>query len=245
MRLCKLITLAMLASSCGLAVAQAGKSSQTPPPNPPASSASQEAVRRPIRPEAQEALDRAQELLFRKHDPDASIVEFKKAVKLDPWHGPSYVLMGLAYMQLQRWGEAQLAFEEATKVEPGNAQGFLGLGSALNEQHNYPEAQRALEHSLELNPASAEAHYELARTLGASGRWKAAEPHARQAISLNPDYAGPHALMGNVYLDQQDPESALKEFRAYLRLDPEGSLAPSVKQIIAEIEKATGTKSGH
>ena len=237
------ITLLLLVPLCGIAGAQAGKGGQPLPISP--SSASPEPVRRAIRPEAQEALDRAQELLFRKHDPEASIVEFKKAVKLDPWHGPSYFLMGLAYMQLQRWGDAQLAFEEATKVEPGNAQGFLGLGSALNEQHNYPEAQRALEHSLELNPDSAEAHYELARTLGASGRWKAAEPHARRAISLNPDYAGPHALMGNVYLDQQDPESALKEFRAYLRLDPEGSLAPSVKHIIAEIEKATGTKSGH
>ena len=31
---------------------------------------------------------------------------------------------------------------------------------------------------------------------------------------------------------------ALTEFREYLRLDPQGSLAPAVKQIIPEIEKA-------
>jgi len=223
-------------------MAQAGKSGQAPPAPP---SPSPETTRRAPKPEAQAALDRAQELLFRKHDAEGSIVEFKKAVKADPWYGPAYFLMGLAYMQLQRWSEAQYAFEQATKVEPGNAQAFLGLGSALNEQQDYPGAQKALEHSLELKPDSAEAHYELARTLGASGRWKAAEPHARQAISLNPDYAGPHALMGNVYLDQEDPESALKEFREYLRLDPQGSLAPSVKQIVTEIEKATGTKKGH
>src|SRR5258707_974133 len=127
-------------------------------------------------------------------------------------------------------------FPKATP--PDNAQAFLGLGSALNEQHDYAGAQKALEHSLDLKPDSAEAHYELARTLGALGKWAAAEPHARRAIESNRDYAGPHALMGNVYLDQQDPQSALAEFREYLRLDPQGSLALSVKQTVTEIEKA-------
>ncbi len=193
---------------------------------------------RPASPEAQQTLARAQELLFRKHDAAASVEEFKKALKIDPWYGPGYVLLGLAYMQAQRWSDAQEAFSEASKVEPGNAQAFLGLGSAMNEQHDYTGARKALEHSLDLNPESAEAHYELARTFGALGKWQEAEPHARRAIEINPDYAGPHVLMGNVYLERQDLPFALAEFREYLRLDPEGNLAPSVKQIVGEIEKA-------
>lgn len=222
------------------ALAQAGVNS--PSQNPPASSAGAGNVSgapRPPKPAAQPALDRAQDLLFRKKDPAASIEEFKKAVKADPWYAQSYVLMGLAYMQLRRWSEAQWAFEEATKVEPGNAQGYLGWGSALNEQKDYAGAQKALEHSLELNPDSAEAHYELARTLGAMNKWQAAGPHAHRAIELNPDYADPHAIMGNVYLDQQDLDSARDEFKEYLRLDPQGSLATEARQIIAEIEKAS------
>ena len=204
--------------------------------------AAQDAAPSPSRvsrnPEAQEALDRAQELLFRKKDPGASIAEFKKAVKLDPWYGPGYVLMGLAYMQMQRWDSAQLAFDEATKVEPGNAQAFLGLGSAFNEQHDYAGAQKALEQSLRLKPESAEAHYELARTLCAQNKWQAAGPHAQKAIEINPDYAGPHALMGNIYLQDEDAVDALAEFRTYLRLEPDGSLAPQVKDIISQLERA-------
>lgn len=195
-------------------------------------------ARRPANPEAQQVLARAQELLFRKHDVEGSVEEFKKALKIDPWYGPGYVLLGLAYMQAQRWSDAQEAFNEASKVEPGNAQAFLGLGSAMNEQHDYTGARKALEHSLELNPESAEAHYELARTFGALDKWQEAEPHARRAIEINPDYSGPHVLMGNVYLERQDLSLALAEFREYLRLDPEGNLAPSVKQLIAEIEQA-------
>src|SRR5215470_16604043 len=155
---------------------------------------------RPPKPEAAQAMARAQDLLFRKNDPQASIAEFKKVVKLDPWWGQGYIMLGVAYTQLQRWGDAQLAFDEATKVEPGNAQAYLGLGSALNEQHDYVAAQKALEHILDLQPDSAEAHYELARTLGALGKWAAAEPHVRRVLELNPDYPGSHALLGNVYL---------------------------------------------
>lgn len=201
------------------------------------------AARRPLNPAAHESLTRAQELIFRKNDPNAGIDELKKTIRLDPWYGAAYMLMGLAYMQTQRWSDAQWAFTEAGKVEPGNAQAFLGVGSALNEQHDYAGAQKALEQSLELNPQSAEAHYELARSLGAQNKWEAAAPHAQQAIEINPDYAGPHALMGNIYLEQQQLQQALAEFRAYLRLDPEGSLAPSVKQVIAEVEKQIGSKT--
>jgi regulator of sirC expression with transglutaminase-like and TPR domain len=46
--------------------------------------------------------------------------------------------------------------------------------------------------------------------------------------------------MGNIYLRQEDPEAALTEFQEYLRLDPQGSLAPSVKQIIAQLKQALG-----
>jgi len=255
--MCIFSTLLLLALLSGLAISQGNSAGQSPAPSgrqisgqdaiSPAPKPARHddltpgdptPVRRPLQPEAEPAMTRAQDLLFRKNDPEASIEEFKKALKIDPGYGPGYVLLGLAYMQMQRWSDAQQAFAEASKVEPDNAQAFLGLGSALNEQHDYAGAQKALEHSLDLKPDSAEAHYELARTLGALGKWAAAEPHARRAIEINRDYAGPHALMGNVYLDQQDPQSALAEFREYLRLDPQGSLAPSVKQTVTEIEKA-------
>ncbi len=197
-----------------------------------------EKLRKANLPQVQQAMDRGQELLFRQHNPQASTEEFRKAIKLDPWYGPGYILLGLAYMQMANWSEAQWAFEEAQKVEPGNPQGFLGAGSAMNEQKNYAAAEKALEHALELRPQSPEAHYELARTLGALGKWEPAEAHVRRALELNPDYAGPHALMGNIYLQQENAEQALAEYKEYLRLDPQGSMAPAARQLVAQITEA-------
>jgi tetratricopeptide (TPR) repeat protein len=183
---------------------------------------------------------KGQELLFKKHDARAAVDEFKRAVKLDPWYGQAYMLLGLAQMELQQWSDAQWVFEEAAKVEPGNAKAYLGAGSALNEQKNYAAAQKVLQRSLEIRPDSAEAQYELARSLWGQNKWQLAEPHVRQAIELNKDYAGPHALMGNIEIQRNDPEGALAEFEECLRLDPDGPLAPSVKGIIAQLKKALG-----
>lgn len=224
--------LAQESSSAGKRLAQAADAPRfMPSPTP-------EAHKRRSIPEVEDAMTRGQDLLFKKHDAKASTGEFKRAIKLDPWYGQAYMLLGLAQMQLQQWSDALWAFEEAAKVEPGNAKAYLGTGSALNEQNDYVAAQKALQRSLEIRPDSAEAHYELARSLWGQGKWQAAEPHVRQAIELNKDYAGPHALMGNIDIQREDPEAALAEFQECLRLDPEGSLAPSVKEIIAQLKKA-------
>jgi len=187
---------------------------------------------------AKEAEAKGQELLFQKHDTQGAIVSFKKAVKLDPWYGHGYLMLGLAYMQVQRWDEAQWAFEDASKVEPEDAQAWLGIGSALNEKKDYEGAQKALQRCLELKPDSAEAHYELGRSLWSMGKLDAAEEQTKRAIELNKEYASPHVLMGNIYLSGSDADSALAEFREALKLDPEGPQASSIKQTISEIEKA-------
>jgi len=237
----RIAALVVLMLACWPSRSQQSSSQTTRSANPAATpTPTRESRKRRFIPEVEEAMDKGQELLFKKHDAKASIDEFKRAIKLDPFYGQAYMLLGLAQMQLQQWSDAHWAFEEAAKVEPGNAKAYLGAGSALNEQKNYADAQKALERSLEIRPDSAEAQYELARSLWGQGKWQAAEPHARQAIELNKDYAGPHLLMGNIYIQRQDPEAALQEFEECLRLDPEGASAPSVKEIIAQLKKALG-----
>jgi len=238
-----LIAILLLSFTASLSFSQESSSQATRAARPAATPTPTPEVRkRRSVVEVEDAMSKGQDLLFKKHDAKASVEEFKRATKLDPWYGQAYLLLGLAQMQLQQWSEAQWAFEEAAKVEPGNAKAYLGAGSALNEQKEYADAQKALQHSLEIRPDSAEAHYELARSLWGLGKWPSAEPHLRQAIELNKDYAGPHALMGNIFLQREDPEAALAEFEECLRLDPEGSMAPAVKEIIVQLKKALGKK---
>jgi len=205
---------------------------------PPPGAGSVISARQPASSEAQEALAKGQQLLLEKHNAKGSIEPFKKALKLDPQFGPTYILLGTAYMQTNEWKEAQSAFEQGTKVDPANSAAFLGLGASLNEQREYAQARTPLRHSLELKPDSAEAHYELARCYWALNDWPDAEGHVRKALELNKDSAPSHVLMGNIFLRHRDANSALQEFRESLRLDPDGPQAGSVKEMINKIEKA-------
>jgi Flp pilus assembly protein TadD len=181
-------------------------------------------------------------LLFQKHDVNAAIESFKKSVKLDPWYAHGYMMLGLAYMQASRWDDAQWAFGEVTKIDPDNPQACIGVGSAQNEQKDYAGAEKTLLHCLELKPGSAEAEYELGRSCWGLNKWEAAEQHTQRAISLNKDYSGPHFLMGNLYLQEEDPEDALAEFQEYLKLDPQGPQAAAVRDMIAKIQAALKQK---
>jgi tetratricopeptide (TPR) repeat protein len=234
-RLPAIVALLLAASSFGFT--QDSTSEDRRPAAKPSPSPAPQVRKANPSPERDEAMKKGQQLLFKQHDPKTAVDEFKRATKLDPWYGQAYMLLGLAEMQLRQWGDAQFAFEEASKVEPGNAKAYLGVGSALNEQHKYADAQKALEQALDLEPDSAEAQYELGRTLASTGKWDQAEPHVQRAIALNPNYAGPHALMGNIYVQKEQPEAALHELEEFLRLDPQSSMAPQVKDMIVQIKK--------
>jgi len=53
-----------------------------------------------------------------------------------------------------------------------------------------------------------------------------------------PDLAPVHALLGNVLFRESNGQGALDEYQEYLRLDPNGSMAPGVRQMIEKTQKA-------
>ena len=74
-------------------------------PTPKATPTPESRKRRSI-PEVDEAMGKGQELLFKQHDAKASVEEFKRAIRLDPFYGQAYMLLGVAQMQLGQWSDA-------------------------------------------------------------------------------------------------------------------------------------------
>jgi len=169
---------------------------------------------------------------------DEGIAHLRKAIRLYNAFPQAYALLGTAYLGQKDWKSAETALRKANELDPQFPDAYLELGAVFNQTREYPQAETALLKGLELKPEAAGGHYELAKTYWALGRWKDAAPHARNAVAGMPDLAPAHALLGNVMLRESNALGALHEYQEYLRLDPNGSMAPGVRQMIEKIQKA-------
>ena len=169
---------------------------------------------------------------------DAGIAHLRKAIKLYEPFPQAYTLLGTAYLEQKNWKAAETALQKATSLDANSSDAYLALGAMFNQTKEYSRAETALLRGLELKPDAPAGHYELAKTYWELGHWQEAAPHARKAVAGMPDVAGPHALLGNVFLRERNAQSALYEYQEYLRLDPNGSMALGVRQMIERLQKA-------
>ncbi len=188
--------------------------------------------------DAREFLESGQKLLEKGSDYAKSIEWFKKALKVYPKYAEAYLMMGLAYRAERNLDDAGAALRKCIEIDGNSAPAYMALGEIQNQQQAYAEAEKALQKAVTLTPDSAAARVELARTYWALGRWQDAELHVAKALALAPDNASAHLIMGNVSLRKRDGQAALLQFREYLRLDPQGAMAPSVREMVGKLEKA-------
>jgi len=189
-----------------------------------------------IPPAARKEYEEGQKAANEQKDADAAIKHYRKAIQLYNKYSEAYLALGLLYMDLGKFGDAQPALQAANEITPTAPAGYLALGTMYNAQKKYDEAEKALTKGLELKSDVAQGQYELAKTYWATGKWQDAEPHAQKAVAIEPTMAPAHVLLGNIALRKQDPLGAVKEFQEYLRLDPKGPMASGVSQMIQKIE---------
>jgi len=208
------------------------------PPAPPGGPAAKIAARDLSIPEAaRKEFEAGAKLLMKDRNTQSSIPHLRKAIELHEAFPQAYLMLGMAYLEQEKWENATSALEKAVQLDPSSAAAHIALGASLSQQKNYLAAEKALSRGLELNPEAAEGHYELGKAYWALGRWQEAEPHARKALALQPAYPAAHLLLGNVLLREREAASALSEFKEYLRLEPNGPFASPTREIVAKIEK--------
>jgi len=169
-----------------------------------------------------------------------SIAHFKKAIEVYPAYQQAYVKMGTAYMDLQKWSEAENALNKAVSLNEKDPVAYLALGTVFAQQKNFEAAEKPLARSLELQPDVAETHCELSRTYWALKKYPQSDQHAQRCAALKPEYAPGHLMLGNLAMAKRDHPGALREYREYLRLDPQGSFAAPVREQVSRLEKELG-----
>src|SRR4029077_2016893 len=113
--------------------------------------------------------------LFLKHRLGESIDSLGEAVRIAPSFSKAYYLLGLVYMSMHKWSDAEPALRKTTLLDDAFGFGFLTLGSCLFEEGKFTEAEEPLLRGIELNLDISGGHYDLARTYYALNRFQDAE----------------------------------------------------------------------
>jgi tetratricopeptide (TPR) repeat protein len=134
-------------------------------------------------------------LLLKKNRAREAVEPLEQAVRLNARHAPSQMLLGNAYLAVDRPEDALAALRAA---DPNEIYTQLGLGFAHLSLYHNEEAVAALTAALRLQPASPEAFVGLGNVYTRMLRYREADDAFARALALKSDSA--EALMGQAVL---------------------------------------------
>ena len=130
-------------------------------------------------------LEKADILYVRKLYDDA-IVEYRKALKIDPKDSVTHNKLGMAYQQLQKPGAAKKSYEQAIKLNPNYVEALNNLGTAFYALKNYNKAIRQYKKAIAIQPLFATAFRNMGAACFADNKFEEGFKAYTEAYRLDP-----------------------------------------------------------
>ena len=131
--------------------------------------------------------------------------------------------------------EAIACYKKALELEPAHAAAHINLGTLYYNRRDYASAEKHYRAAIEADARYALAYFDLGNVLDETGRLADAVNAYRQAISLAPTYADAHYNLALAYEKLRQPRTALRHWRAYVKLDTVGPWAGHARNQIQKI----------
>jgi Flp pilus assembly protein TadD len=152
------------------------------------------------------------------------------------------LLLGVAYMDLKEWDNAEKALLRAIEIKPENGGAKIYLGEVYWRQKRHSDAEATLREGLKLDEKNWHGQFTLGRLYWDMGEVAKAGGPIGMTLQLKPELAEAHLLAGNILLRVNQRERALVEYREYLRLAPKGEFVVQVQELVRKVEKSLEEK---
>jgi len=152
---------------------------------------------------------------------DAAIINYKKALKINPDYADAYSNMGNALKDKGDLEAAIESYKQALKIKPDYAQAYNNMGNALKDKGDLDAAIISYKQALKIKPDYAQAYSNMGNALKSQGDVEAAIDSFKQALKIKPDYAQAFNNMGNALYDKGDLEAAINSYKKALKIKPD------------------------
>ncbi len=133
-------------------------------------------------------------------------------------------------------------YQQVLDIDPDHAAAHINLGTLHYNRQEYALAEKHYRHAIEVDPRYALAYFDLGNVLDETGRVAEAIHTYSTALQLAPTYADAHYNLALAYEKIKEPRSALKHWRAYVKLDTVGPWSVHARNQIQRILQADGLK---
>jgi tetratricopeptide (TPR) repeat protein len=111
-------------------------------------------------------------------------------------------------------------FHDAIRLDPDYKPAYVALATLLTLQHDDKGAIDALEQAVRIEPDALLTQLQLGAALRRVGRLDDAAKALTDLLEEAPNVAAIHSELGDVYIEQHNPQGALTEWQQAVQLDP-------------------------
>jgi len=175
----------------------------------------------------------------------------QRAIKLAPDFYEAQHTLGVQFLALQKYDDAEKALTRARDLSPKAAEPLINLGSLYYQRGEgqldagHPEEAMAtfekaadlLDEAIRRSPLSASAHTTLGAALYKIGSYEEAETALNKALQLDDNEQNARLMLINVYTKGARYNDALEQANIFIAKNPKAPQRASLEAIKQQIEK--------
>jgi tetratricopeptide (TPR) repeat protein len=186
----------------------------------------------------------------RKGDMSRSVQHLEEAIKIAPDFYHAHNNLGVAYLRLQRFRDAEKQYRIATELNPRAEQPLVNLAilfitesdSRRSEGRDVygkllDDAMDSLDEAIKIRPASATAHFYLGTAYYKSDFYNEAEQSLKKACELDPKLAVGRLMLVNVYLKQKRWNNLVEQIDIFVKDNPNAKERKAMEELRQKITK--------
>lgn len=160
-----------------------------------------------------------------KSQTDQAIVEYNKAIELDPKYVTAYYNRGIAYFTEGKIEQAISEFTNALQIDPMYVGAYYNRGFAYSEMGNLEQAIADFSQAIVVEPNDPIAYIGRGNFYADKSDWEHALKDYNTAIDLDRKSILAYVGRGNVYASNNNHNQAIDEYTKAIDLDPKLSTA--------------------
>ncbi|MCD6309205.1 MAG: tetratricopeptide repeat protein [Candidatus Eremiobacteraeota bacterium] len=160
-------------------------------------------------------------ILLKKKNFDSAETAFKKALELYPQYYCAWTQLGDLYCRKGEYDRAMTVLKKAIEVYPDYEDAYYYMGNLMLKKGDVASAEKYYTRALEINPYNFEDIYlGLARVNLCKRKTQKAKEMIKKALEINPESARALVMRGIVFKKEDNKNSAIRDFRKAMELDP-------------------------